>query len=252
MTTTTTIATANRGAVRRHIEMAETADAYDSGRLRRPEADPLGMRGLPVSRVPLDSLVNELCRRIHDAGTSGIAGKRLAADMGLRDTRALRLLVAYARVHRHLYQIVGIPGSGYVWGEADRDTPRAGTIYKHAIRDATRRGRCYLYIASLHRREGIGAGVAQMVMDWMSDRDADGERHGDELAAMLAIDGSTIADVLDELIARVAATPGGPAALAGVAQRHRDVLLPRDEIDAVVAALDAAKARLVGASRRSA
>lgn len=219
--------------------------------MSRPQADPLGMRGLPDRRDQLDRKADLLCVWLRGRGKTGLSGKSLASNLYLRDTRALCLLVAYARVHKHRHEIVGIPGQGYVWGDADSGTDASGGIYKRAIRDAKRRGRCYLFIASLHGRKGVAMAAAQMVFDFMSTEGDDGERHTDDLAAMLALDGSSVADSLDAFITKVASTDDGRAALRTVAEKHRDVLLPGEVLDGVLADLDQIRDKL-GAARRTA
>lgn len=59
-------------------------------------------------------------------------------------------------------------------------------------------------------------------------------------------------DFLDAFIAKVASTDDGKAALRTVAEKHRDVLMPGDVVDSVVAGLDEFKAKLVGPAKRSA
>ena len=96
-------------------------------------ADCLGKRGLPAVRADLDALVEDLCCRVRAAGEKGLRGRQLAAEMALTGTRALRLLVAYAQIARGRREIVGVPGSGYVWGPAAPEARRKMAGHAHRM-----------------------------------------------------------------------------------------------------------------------
>ena len=188
--------------------LASEASDYARRDRRRPAADPIGRRGLPETREALDRLLTELCARLKSAGNRGLRGRQLAEEMGLgADTRAVRELVAYARVHKRIHQIVGVPGSRYFWGDAVPD------LYVRMIRHAERCGRDWFYLAALFRRQGLGDALAQQVFDFLRP-DA-----GDELAALVARDGADAGDVLEALLNRLAETPAGQARLERLRRR---------------------------------
>ena len=123
---------------------------------RRLPADCLGMRGLPADRDALDALVTRLQRCLQSAGGRTVAGNDLVRLVGIRDRRSLRLLVAYARFRRGVFQVLGWPGGGYSWGGGDVGA------YSAASRDAMRRARCYLALYALWSREGTATALAQI------------------------------------------------------------------------------------------
>lgn len=128
-------------------DLASHVHSYESGLLARPKADPLGQRGLPGDRAGLDRLVDELAERLRSAGEAGVRGEQLAEEMGLPyGTRSLRLLVAYAWVHRNLGEIVGVPGDGYYWGESRPE------LYGRQSGANETRARDLLFTARLWRR----------------------------------------------------------------------------------------------------
>ena len=204
------------------------ARQYCKGGRARLGGDPLGLDGFPRHRAALDFMVRQLCRllRAGETWTGRLLAERVFhAD----DTRRVRHLVAYARVHHHIHQIVGLPGSGYVWAEADSQEGRKQLAA--AVATATRMGRCFFYIAALHRRQGTAMAAVQMVLDFMGDHPAD--RQPDELAALVASEGASVEGFLDAFVGTLAKTDKGRAALAGVGARHAAVLLPRDLITGV-------------------
>ena len=218
--------------------LAVHARQYATGRMPRPQADPLGSYGLPAERHDLDALVGEFANEVKVAGVGGIRGSLLARLLGLKDTCQLRALVAYARVHHRMHQIVGAPGRGYFWGDC------APLLYSQAIRDATRRGRCYLFIAALHKRLGPAVAAAQMVLEFMNHGVAAADRHDDELAAMVAAEGTTTADLLEAIIEMLAASDEGRAALAAAGQRHVELLISQDTLAGIVGEVDALRGKL--------
>jgi hypothetical protein len=166
-------------------QLAERLEQYEAGQFARPGGDPLGQRHLPDERRHLDWLVSDLCRRLASAGQTGLRSQQLVAELGLRDARALRLLVAYARVHHRVHQIVGVPGNRYYWGDCRPE------LYRQVVEDCRRRGRCYLFLASLHQRQGVAETAAGMVFDWFA-----ADHPVDDLAASLAITGKAADELL--------------------------------------------------------
>lgn len=207
----------------------------------RPQADPLGERGLPRTRAGLDAKLYELIERIKAAGVGGINGRDLALDLGLRDARAVRLLVAYARVHNHVHQIIGMPGNGYMWGDLKPD------IYAHAIADSQRRARCYFYTATLLKRQGVAMSAAQMVFDFMEASPHAGD--SDDLAALVAAEGTSVADFLDAFITKLGQTAGGKAALAAIGKKHSQLLMSTDTFDRISKAVESLQAEVAAARR---
>ena len=203
--------------------------------------DCLGVRGLPATRTELDALVVNLLHRIQVAFPFSIKGKVLVARMGLQDTRALRLLIAYARIHWRRHEIVGVPGEGYRWGGEDP------AIYKAAGNDVFRRARCYLFLASLYRRQGTATAIAQLALDAIGHAvPADQSARNDDLAALVAVEGVGVGDVLDALIGELAASAEGRQALERAGSKHASVLMPKAVVDGIVAGLDDIKRRLLG------
>lgn len=222
--------------------LAGNAAQYNSRGLQRPKGDALGIGGLPAERDKLDYLVDDLCRRLTSFGRDGIGGRWLANTLRLRNTRSLRHLVAYARVHCHRHEIVGIPGSGYIWGECD---PSA---YKAAIRDNMKRGRCHFFIASLHKRQGTAMSMVQMAFDFFEHQAPHAVRHDDELAAMIAAEGATIGHFLDALVQKMAESDEGRQALAEIGQKHAAVLIPKEIFDRIADRLDGLRGDLLAAA----
>lgn len=195
--------------------LAQHASEYGRPGRRKPAADPIGRRGLPETREALDRLLMELCARLKSAGKHGLKGLQLAFELRLgRDTRAVRELVAYARVHKRVHQIVGVPGMRYYWGDAVEG------LYERMIRHAERCGRDWFYLAALLRRQGLGDALAQQVFNFLRP-DA-----GDELAALVTRDGADAGDVLEALIDRLAETPAGQARLERLRRRFAGTPCP--------------------------
>jgi len=216
---------------------------YAAEGLDRLGADPLGLSGFPRSRPALDFMVRQLRELLTAGGTwnGGVLARRIFGD---GDTRKVRHLVAYARVHHHVHQIVGLPGSGYTWAEADTEEGRKQLA--RAVATATRMGRCFLYIASLHRQQGTAMAAVQMVLDFMGEHA--GDPKSDELAALVASEGASVEQFLDAFVGTLAKTDKGRATLAGVGARHAAVLIPKDLLQGVAAQLEAAAGQLRQAS----
>ena len=204
-----------------------TAAGYDRRHARQP-ADPIGLLGLPTTRDGLNGLVLDLCARLHSAGGEAVRGSRLARDLVLSDTRALRLLAAYAHVHHRLRQIVGLPGDGYCWGDARPE------VYGTAAQLARRMGRCWFFLAALWGRTSPAVQAAQLVLDFVGELPpSERPRRADELSVLMTSHGVTIEDVLSAIMAVLTETDRGRQALARVGERHAAVLLPRARLDAI-------------------
>jgi hypothetical protein len=221
-------------------QLPATAEPYVRRRRPRAQADPLGLAGMPDTRADLDELLLDLCRRLRAAGPRGLRGRRLVEDLGLPDTRALRHLIAYGHVHHRIRQIVGVPGTGYVWGDA------APEIYRSQADAAHQMGRCHLFLSMLYRREPAATQMAQLVLDFVRHGDGDEEARasgesprprGDELSAMMASEGVQVGDVIDALITQLSSTDDGRQVLQRVGDRHADVLIPADRLQAARTAL---------------
>ena len=226
------------------IPLAPHARQYGYKRMPRPRGDPLGIRGLPEDRLSLDALLQNLCDRLVVCGAHRIRGKQLADELGLPSTRALRLLVAYGRVHHHYHQIVGLPGDGYCWGDADPE------VYKRTIADNERRARCHFFIAALHRRQGTAMAAVQLIFDFMEHQIPASRRRNDDLSALVAAEGVSTTDFLDAFISSLAQSDEGRATLAQVAAKHADILVPKVDLEAALSQLDQVRALLTGAARR--
>ena len=211
----------------------------------RRAADPIGLRGLPATRAELDNLAGELCGRLRIAGSGGIRSRQLVEELGLTDTRALRLLVAYARVHHHRHEILGVPGNRYYWG------PVVPKLVSHVIADCERRARCYFFIAALHRREGTAMAAVQLMFDWFDTNVPAGSRRADDLAALTAAEGVGVSDVLDAFLERLAASTDGQKILAEAGRKHAAVLLPAELLRRLAGKLEQARAELLAAARRA-
>jgi hypothetical protein len=205
--------------------------------------DCLGLRGLPDTRIGLDALVADLLTRMQTSYPQSVASSSLVLNLGLDDTRALRLLIAYARIHWRRHEIVGVPGEGYRWGGEDP------AIYKAAGNDVFRRARCYLFLASLYRRQGTATAIAQLALDAIGHRtgiEAYGHRPNDDLAALVAAEGVGVGDVLDALIGELAASEEGRQALERAGTKHAEVLMPKAVVDDIIRGLDDMRRRLLG------
>jgi len=188
---------------------------------------PLGVRGLPAVRAELDAMVTDLCSRLAAAGDGGIRGSQLAEELGLEgNTRPVRLLVAYARTHHHRHEILGVPGEGYYWG------PAVGPEAARRIANMARRmGRCWFFIGSLLKREGAAMATVQMIFDFMQTAPGSGEY--DDLATLVAAEGTSVAHVLDGIITRLGQSDEGRKALADIGRKHAEVMLPAGILDQV-------------------
>jgi len=208
--------------------LPESADDYEAGR-ERAAADPIGTGGLPRVRADLNSLLTELCRRLLTAAGQPIGGRQLVEELLLVDTRSLRLLVAYGHVHHRLRQVVGVPGTGYFWGDFRPD------LYD-VMRDHARRlGRCWFFNAALFGKRHAAVEAAQLVLDFVGDAPAMPRPENDELELMMKAEGVGIESVLSAIVELLAANEQGRAALVRIGRRHAAVLVPRDVRDSLLA-----------------
>lgn len=189
---------------------------------QRAAGDPLGLRGLPESRGELDEKLRDLCRTLIYARGEFLTGPWIVRRIGLRDTRALRLLVAYGRVHHRIRQVIALPGAGYCWGEYRPD------LYDSCASQARRMGLCHLFIAGLLKRRPPAVEFAQLALDFVreSGKRPDHTVPADELAVWMSAEDLTAADVLDAMIQAFGATDEGRAALAQAGRKHAAMLLP--------------------------
>lgn len=231
------------GKIKRLIDLPDHASAYGPGKRSRVPADPIGLHGFGNDRRSVNAMVTLLCQDLRIAGGQPVKGKFLARQLfGTEDTRPVRKLVAYARVHKHMFQIVGVPGTGYLW--ADPKTAWGRDALHTAIDAAMQMGRCFMFIASLHRREGAMISAVQMIFDFMEHNVPEGERRNDELAAMFAAEGATIEGFLDAFMAHLAKTDKGRQALATAGAKHAQWLLPEETRQAMLAHIEQAKGTL--------
>jgi hypothetical protein len=213
-------------------------------RVRPGYSPPLGLRGLPNTLDDLDVYGRELVARIRSAGANGVGGEHLAREMGLAEgARSVRLLVSYLRLAHGVREIISMPGRGYALAEhaGPEAVRRALAYYRH-------QGRCYFAIASVVKGQGIAQGVTQLVLDFMRVPTDEGERH-DELAALLASEGATVADVVAGLVDHLRETEAGREALSRLGREHADVLLPSGEIEEMQRDLARMQQRLHRAQR---
>lgn len=221
-----------------------------AGKSTRPPADPLGLNGFPRHRNALDFMVRQLCETLQADG-SVIGGKQIARMIFQDDdTRRVRHLVAYARVHHHIHQIVGVAGSGYLW--ADPATAMGRAALHDAVMSAMRMGRCFFYIAALHRREGTAMAAVQMVFDFMEHNVPASARHSDDLATMVASEGVNVTDFLDAFVGALAKTEDGRRTLAQVGRKHAQLLMSADVLDIATKQIDDAVASLRSGALRKA
>jgi len=199
-------------------DLPDLAAAYSRHRPRRA-ADPIGLQGLPSRRGAINDLVVELCARLAAAAGQELLGRRLAEGLGLAGTRPLRLLVAYARVHHRLREIVGVPGRGYLWGPADPGARERMVDHARAM------GRDWFFISGLYGHEPPAVQAAQLMLDFAAG--PDDEAQGDELHAWLASEGVGVEQVLSAMIGVLADRKGGADILARVGRHHAAVLLPQ-------------------------
>jgi len=225
--------------------LADQASQYKSCKgPTRPAADPIGLAGLPDTRKDLNALLMDLCRRLVTAGGPIVRGDRLVAAMSLDNSRALRLLVAYGRVHHHIRPIVGIYGQGYCWADL-ADNP--AEVYALARGQAIETAKCHLFLSTLFSRADDAMGLVQLVFPF-AKIDAPGS---DDLAALLAAKGIDREQVLEAMIAHCrAAGDEGIAAIRRVAARHQDVMIPGDRLAAIRQNLQSALNYLPPAPKR--
>lgn len=208
-------ATDRRGLLKPTPHLASRASAYAADGKRRPAADPIGMSGLPDTRSGLNGLLLELCERLASAGGRDLAGKRLVEELRLRDTRCLRLLVAYGHVHHRLRQIVGTPGSGYCWGDLRPES------YGDMAAASRRMGLCFLFNASLYSRRPAAIEMAQLTLD-LAERSTGAKptEKTDELTGWLTLEGATHTDLIEAMVELFAKTQTGREALQNAGRNH--------------------------------
>jgi len=211
--------------IHRQAGLAETAAEYR--KRERPAADPLGIAGLPSTREGLDGLLADLCRRLIAAQGRTIKGRRLAEDLGVEDTRALRLVAAYGHVHHRIRQIVGIAGTGYCWG----DGPEAlEGVYAIASGQARGMGRAHFFLAAIYGKRQAHVELAQLCLN-LVEPDADQRR--DELGAMMAAEGVGTEELLNGMLELLRGRADGRKILRRLGDRHRDILLPADAVETI-------------------
>jgi len=212
----------------------------------RPKGDPIGRRGLPSGRIALDGLLARLRILLVAAGSEGIQGERLAAALELaKGTRALRALVAYGQVHHHIHQIVGVPGKGYFWGDCVEG------LYKRMARSCEKFGRDYFYKGALMKRQGLAMATVQMVFNFMEHEVPAARRFNDDLAALVASEGVTVADVMNAMVGSLRETPEGRAVLADVGRKHADVLVAAETLERLGEELEKIRNELLAAATRA-
>ena len=229
-----------------YFNLPDNASAYQgNGRRKRVIADPIGLDGFPSTRRALNGMVTILCAELVRACGQTVRGRDLADLLfGTSDTRSVRKLVAYARVHKRLALIVGVPGSGYLWADPKTDAGRDALTTAAAA--STQMARCFLYIAALHRRTTAVVSTVQMVLDFMGHETPEGQTQDDELAAMLAAEGAGIGDFLDALLGHLAKTDSGRQHLAAAGAKHAQVLITEEARQAMLAQIAEATAVLTG------
>jgi len=200
-----------------------TAAEYHARKGRvRPGADPIGVGGLPDTRIDLNALLLVLCHRLVTAGGAFLRGDRLVDGLQLQNERSLRLLVAYGRVHHHIRPIVGIYGQGYCWADL-ADNP--AEVYILARGQALATARCHLFLSTLFGRDDGAMGLIQMIFPFAATAPAD------DLAALLTAKGIGHEQVLEAMIAHCrAAGVEGLDAIRRVAARNRDVMFSADRL----------------------
>lgn len=215
-------------------------------RMRRRAADPIGMAGLPNTRAALDDLVVELCQRLWSAGTDYIPGHVLAQELRLTGgTRSLRELCAYSHVHHRIRAIVGVPGSGYVWGPND---DRAYTIMQGQARQM---GRCYFFLCALYGHGTPAVEAAQMLLDFVDVDGGDRRENPDDLATLMQAEGVHVDQVLSAIIDRLSETDDGRRVLHVIGQKHQSVLVSAAALGQAEQAMQQALAMIQSARRQA-
>ena len=105
-------------------------------------------------------------------------------------------------------------------------------------------GRCFFYIASLHRRKGAVMSAVQLVLDFMEHNVTEGQERKEELAAMFAAEGATIAGFLDAFLGSLAKTDEGRQALAAAGAKHAQWLVTEEARQAMLAKIQEAQGNL--------
>ena len=215
-----------------------------AARKLRPRGGIFG-RGLPRDGESMHALVVELCHRVRSRAGRDVSGKQLAEEMGLQGPRAVRQLLAFARVGYGLQEIIGQPGSGYAWG------PAAPDKYKRFAGHAAKMGRDWLYIAALYGEGDAEANMAQMLLEFASTAHQRtalglGDGGGDTgLADLAERRGVTLGGLLDRIVEFMRShrdTYG--ADLDRVAQKHAATLVNTEAIRRVKAVADDMDAKL--------
>jgi len=185
----------------------------------------LAKRGRPVPRDLADadtlrSLLHNIANRLETAGTTGLPGARLAADLGLPGTRPLRAVLAYGRVAYRIREIVGLPGNGYFWG------PAWPEVYAIAARMADKMGRDFFYLATLYSEGSAETSMAQMFLQFASTA---------EQRAAAGLGGDVAGDELSDLVDREGVSPGAVLdAILTLMTEHRAIY--QTDLDRVAAA----------------
>lgn len=196
----------------------------------------------PARKTP-DKLAGELCERLQSLGTHPMSGKRLAEELHLSGTRELRHLVAYARVHHHRHEIVGVPGIGYFWG------PACPQLVTQAIGTARRMGRCWFFIAALLKREGTAMAAAQMIFDFMERAGDEPGREADDLETLVAAENTSLGQFLDVFVTRLAESAEGREVLANVGRKHAKLLITESARNEMLATIETLRRQLSGLGR---
>lgn len=213
-------------------------------RMKRRAADPLGMAGLPATRAELDDLVVRLCQRLWSAGTMKIPGDKLAAELGLHDTRALRELTAYAHVHHRIRAVVGVPGSGYCWGANDPD------VYEIMARQTMQMLRCFGFLSTLYGKGTPAVEACQLIFNFVEDAGGDAT-NPDPLGILMRAEGVRVEDVLSAIISKLSETPDGRRSLQVIGERHSQVLVSTTVLANAEQAMQTALSALQSARRHA-
>ncbi len=213
------------GLIKATPDLPDVAAAYNrsrtsrKGRKRRAGADPIGVGGLPPTRAELNAKLRELCNRLAAAGGKFVGAKRLIGELGLKDTRTLRLLMAYGRVHHRIRELVGVEGVGYCWAGGPAAPPN---VYGQAAAIARRKGLCSMFLASLYGKTPAAVAMAQMALEFSGGLEGLG---CDELDAWMAGENVTPAKLIEAFVDVFAATDDGRAALAAAARKRPGLFL---------------------------
>jgi len=221
---------------------ASARGSFRKRRKRRAGADPIGVGGLPGTRAELNAKLLQLCNRLAAAGGKFVGAKRLVAELELKDTRTLRLLMAYGRVHHRIRELVGVEGVGYCWAAGPAAPP---DVYAQAAAISRRKGLCSMFNASLYGKTPAAVQMAQMALEFSGGAATLG---CDELDAWMAGENVTPAKLIEAFVDVFAATDDGRAALAAAARKRPGLFLDAEAAEKLRAsamqildAVDAAK-----------